>query len=1661
MHKSVQAVLILALLFGLTAGRSSFSGSLTLDEARLRVERVQGRDKVRIEGYELIDDPGVPELPLGTMLLCLPPGTRVESVRITSVDERPLDGVYDVAPAQPPRILSASPEAPVGPNPEVYGSDTPYPGEVLVHVRDGIMGGIPVASFLYYPVGYQPGSGRLVLREHVEFELDLAAQAKPSGNGPAVPNPVSAEILRAQVLNPEAVPDVTFDLSAEMPYLIVTDSSLVDEFQPLADWKTKKGLPARIRTMDWIDGRYTGVDLAEKLRTYLKVCYADSGLGWVLLGGDVNFVPDRVAYAMTCEAGLHWDEDSLRADLYYSDLDGTWDADSDGIFGEVEDSVDLFPDVLVGRASCETASEVANFVAKTLDYERSPADDYLTDLLYLGEILWQTPFTDGSVTKEMIDTPDRFDVERLYESLGNESEASVIAAINEGKALINHVGHGWTGTLSVGNGNLHNDDMDNLTNGQRQGALFSVGCWSGAFHYDAISEHYLSNPNGGGIAFIGMTSYGWGSPGNPGYGHSERFDRYFCDQVLNAETPRLGSALAAVKAQIAPYARTENVHRWHEYQTNLLGDPELVLWTDSLAALDVHHPDSVPLGESPYSVVVMKDGAGLENALVCLSKGNEVYERACTGPSGQADFTVNTVSQGPMDVTVTASRALPYEGTTQVFGAGAWLVYADHDVEDLDHGNGDGLVSPGDTVRMPVWIANSGNENASYVRARISTNDPYVTIFDDMEYYGSIYAGETGVTSGFDFYVSEDAPNGHSIDFELDIYIWFTIYWEPHFSDVVCAPVLSYGGSEAEFVPDPGDTVSLELEIWNSGLGPAPGTQVELVSLSPWIGFPSGNLLDFGLVPPDSAGGGTVEISVQPGCPEPHFADLGLLISTSDGYAFTDTLPFFVGDVGFHEGAESGASGWTFEGPWHITDHRSRSGQYAFYCGTEGTYVYEPYVHASLTSPELTLGPNACLTFWQWNELATYGVDGMFVEVRHGGIWDTLDMIASGGGLLTIGNDWVMELHDLSYIPAGDTVQLRFTFISDSTDSAEGFYLDNILIGTDGEMNFHPEPFALLSPEDGDTAFSGSFVDWEDAVDPNPGDEVLYTLYVSQGPELVGPMVYDSLPSSEHTFSVLECETLYTWTVRAYDEHQAVRWASDTFTFYTPGERIDLSALEYAVDDDGGDGDRLLSPGETALLDVTVANHGWGTALGTGGVLISHSPYVQVLESNGTFGDVRGGGTNTTWTPFTIHVDGSCPNGELILLSLELSASPDYVDEDSFYVVVGEPGFSSDLQDSSGWTHISLTAGYHDEWHHSSERFLSPVKSFKCGRPGNTYSAHDDALLATPTFLLEPGSELTFFHWIEAETSGQYPGFCFDAGLVMLKLGDADWQVIEPVGGYPYEILDGYEHPFEELSGYSGHWPEFREAVFDLPDIGGPARIGFRFGTDRGYNLEGWYVDDVSVPAPLVPDIDLDLWTLETEVSPFDPVSLFLTVSNVGDSVLQATARVVDTTAGTGNASQRGRDIPWIQAIPDSFSVPPDSSVVVEVLIDPPETVAEDTFLFDIRIESDDPTEPWLAVPLAVIVHATLCGDANGDGQVTTTDGFYVLNYLGGGPAPVSCWSANVNGEGGISTADGYHLLEYLGSVGSLNCAPCEFLRERGPNPRLKAPGSEGSAQKE
>jgi len=676
----VSAVAVfLALLFA-TAAAASTTAHVTTDLTDLTVEPLHDGDAVRLAGAIVSGTEGEPELPVRFVRFVLPPNRTATGVRARVLATSELDGSYSVR-ARQPQVPLSHPDAArrVEPDEAVYALSALYPSEVATLSDVGFMSGATIATVAVHPVRYVPDDGRIVVHTDIEISLETA----PTRAAPRAPHTLTQasrsvldDRLRALVTNPEdAGPaPAAGPRSAPVTYLVITSDSYTATFQDLADWKSLKGVPADVVSLTDIYAAYSGVDNQEKIRNCIIDYYENHGTIYVLLGGDTNVVPARVAWAMNSDVGGSSDEDDLRCDLYYADLDGTWNADGDDKWGErADDDVDMYADVFVGRAPVNTSTEASRFVDKILTYEGAPGGaplpvDYQDDMLFMAEVLWSEPWTDHAICKNMIDdesVPPAYDpITKLYQTSGNLSRSSAISAMNDGYSIINHNGHAHYSVLSIGSSSLYRSDFDNLTNGDRQGVFYSMGCWSAALDYDCIAEHWV-NSQGGGVAYIGNSRYGWGSPGAPGYGTGDVFDREFFHQLFNEGHDVIGVTHALHKDAFVAGAQSDRYTRYTLYELNLLGDPEMRIWTAPPVVADAGHPDEMPLGSHPFVVTVSANGVPLEGASILLSN-DELYVQAVTDEDGIAVIQPEPTAAGTAELVITGQGMLPYSASVSI-----------------------------------------------------------------------------------------------------------------------------------------------------------------------------------------------------------------------------------------------------------------------------------------------------------------------------------------------------------------------------------------------------------------------------------------------------------------------------------------------------------------------------------------------------------------------------------------------------------------------------------------------------------------------------------------------------------------------------------------------------------------------------------------------------------------------------------------------------------------------------------------------------------------------------------------------------------------------------------------------------------------------------------
>jgi hypothetical protein len=634
-----------------------FTATFPLED--LEFGRRDGFDTVGLHDGEWVNEPGHPRLPAQTFRIAVPAGMRVTSLRIAESETIELEGAFDLIPAQPPRRTADRIGADdfVGPDADAYASTEIFPTERAVLCGQTDLAGQPMAIVRFHPLSYIPAEQTLTLHSSIKIVLegvpDYVCLDHLSPNLSPRARARSERAVADLVANPDDVRLVTSDENAgprdlgpgDYDYVIISDDAWADDFQPLADWKTKKGVPTNIVTMTYIYNYYSG-STTQKIRSFIQDAYATWGATFFLLGGDSDTIPTAHSYYVG---------DDIPNDTYYADYDGDWTCE-----------------VHVGRASVRTTSAIDTFIDKILTYEKNPPlSDYARCITLLGFDLSSWGSGEGEDLMKDVDTyyvPSSWTVRSEYDSEGGSHKTDSIGYLNQGNNLVNHADHSDTDVMGVGCTNhnqfLYNSDMTGLYNGDRQSVLYTLGCWACDFpDYECIGESFVRDTNGGGVAFVGNTRFGWYYPGSDD-GLSFAYDRSFFKGLLYLQKYTLGEAFSYHKDD----AYTNDDHYRYVYtELTLLGDPTLPIWSDDPAALDVTHDTELYANIPAYFTVEATSGGNpVSGATVCLMKEDDVYAVQDTGANGKTTFTINADTAGTLFVTVTGHDHLPYEGQAEV-----------------------------------------------------------------------------------------------------------------------------------------------------------------------------------------------------------------------------------------------------------------------------------------------------------------------------------------------------------------------------------------------------------------------------------------------------------------------------------------------------------------------------------------------------------------------------------------------------------------------------------------------------------------------------------------------------------------------------------------------------------------------------------------------------------------------------------------------------------------------------------------------------------------------------------------------------------------------------------------------------------------------------------
>jgi len=1078
MNKYICALLVIVAI--------TFAGTITktfnFAETDLSFDRYNNYIIPNLPGYDHTLEVGSPYLPMATYNVLVPASAEVVSITVENSQSVEIPGVFDVMPTPEYQPISLTTGPIINANQAVYTQNTAYPNKLVDFSATSEKSGYRITGFSLYPVQYFPLEKRLVFYKRITIKINYEEGKVTPMLLTARQKEVFENEIQSIVLNPEDISRFApqeHRLDNEVRYLLITTDVFAPSFQPLVDWRTQQGLKGELLTVNTISSTYPGRDVAEKIRNAIIYYYQNRGLIFVVLGGDYQYVPKRGVYI----SYSGYTETSMPCDLYFSDLTGSWDGDHDNTFGETNDSITFYPDVYVGRASVSNTTQATTFVNKVFTFEKNPPADYLKRILLPSVMLFPTYPWHGHIVNDTIatitplgwtDRPiiDPASTTPMRDSLNNGFEFCHVPAHGDEVGF-----YAYGGTLIYGT-----SAANSQTNGNKLFILNSIACHSGAFDYssDCLAEAMMNNPNGGSVATIQNSRYGWGSP--PAFGPSERMDIDFYDFLIRRDTFLIGVAHARSKSIHTSQGLSDGVWRWCIYELNLFGDPAMPMWTAAPQYLTAQFPQVIPIGPFSLNVSVSRNSAPVSHALVSVQKGTEIYAQGYTNILGTATIPISATTPGKFYVTVTAHNSYPYQDSAMVQSNGAYVSYLRACCIDSTRGNGDSIPNPGEDINMRTWVKNWGNALASNVVGRLRLSEPAATIVDSVKTFGNILANDSAYTgiNGFDFTIAPSCTNNQRINFQLYCNDALDSTWQSNITLTVAQCVLERvstlvndpapGGNNNGII-NRGETVNLIATIRNIGGASANNVTSVLSSTTAGVVILDANG-NFGSITPNNTGNNTadpytisVDSSVVPGT----MAQFQIIASSgyyTDTFYFTLPIEIYLVDLENNNGnyiADPLTGAWE----WGVPTSGPNSAHSGIkVCATVLSGNYLNSANWKLTSEALTATTdNPQLRFWHWYQMEVSGsypgraYDGGNVKIstNNGSTWTLIRPVSGYNGLgytTNVGipnescytgtqNTWTEAVFNLP-VTTGQQFLVRWHFGSDAAVQQAGWYIDDI-----------------------------------------------------------------------------------------------------------------------------------------------------------------------------------------------------------------------------------------------------------------------------------------------------------------------------------------------------------------------------------------------------------------------------------------------------------------------------------------------------------------------------------------------------------------------------------------------------------------------------------------
>jgi len=317
---------------------------LQFELGEIHIDTIENFTKIRTDSNSETSIVGMPKLPFFSSMIMLDP-IKEYSASFEVISSYIIEDV-DIIPNQ--EILDGFEKTEINDiNSEFYQSNNSYPitnillSDPLI-MRDLVVASIEVIPFMYYPI-----QRKLEVFETIIISINEVGDTADIRRRIMPKSKVFENIYSNKIIN--YIPELRDNHYQQPSILYIGDSSIIDNstFQQLIDWRRERGY-AVFTASTSVTGNTTS-----SIKNYINNAYDsfDPPPEYVTLIGDVGGSYSIPTYYE--DFGHDSYNNQCEGDHPYSQLDGN----------------DLLPEIIIGRMSLRSSSEIAPVVYKILNYE--------------------------------------------------------------------------------------------------------------------------------------------------------------------------------------------------------------------------------------------------------------------------------------------------------------------------------------------------------------------------------------------------------------------------------------------------------------------------------------------------------------------------------------------------------------------------------------------------------------------------------------------------------------------------------------------------------------------------------------------------------------------------------------------------------------------------------------------------------------------------------------------------------------------------------------------------------------------------------------------------------------------------------------------------------------------------------------------------------------------------------------------------------------------------------------------------------------------------------------------------------------------------------------------------------------------------------------------